>query len=72
MGMIVVETQGSFKTRERKTFSAMDGGHADAVAQAIEYLTTVQLPAAIRLDHELHEEGAKPRLGFAVRSTSGA
>lgn len=53
MGMIVVEAQGSFHKRERKTFSAQNTGHADAVAQAIEYLTTVQLPEAIRQDHKL-------------------
>jgi hypothetical protein len=67
MGMIAIEVQGSFQVRERKVFSAMDGGHADAVAQAIEYLASVQLPAAIQLDHSLHTDGATPRLGFAVR-----
>lgn len=50
-----------------EVFSAMDGGHADADAQAIQYLSQVQLPEAIRLDHELAAQGEKPRLGFAKR-----
>jgi hypothetical protein len=67
MGMISIEIAGSFKKRERKTFSAMNSGHADAIAQAIEYLVKEQLPEAIRQDHQLHDEGAKPNKGFAVR-----
>ena len=67
MGRIVIDVQGSFSRTEHKTFSAMDTGHADCVAQAIEWLVKEQLPAAIRQDHQLHEEGAKPNKGFAVR-----
>lgn len=67
MGMISIEVKGSFRNRQYKTFSAQDTGHADAVAQAIEYLVTEQLPDAIRLDHELQTEGHAPNKGFAKR-----
>ena len=70
MGMIRIEVAGSFKKREVKTFSAMTGGHADAVAQAIEYLAKEQLPESIRQDHELQDEGARPSKGFAVRESA--
>ncbi len=63
MGAIKVELSGSFG-REGATFSAMQHGHADAVARAIEWLSTNALPAAIRLDHELHEQGDKPEGPF--------
>jgi len=63
MGMIVVKTFGSFPTRE-KTFSAEDHGHARAVADAIKYLSEIVLPSAIRQDHDLHEDGAKPNRNF--------
>lgn len=67
MGLIRIESAGSFGS-SRREFSAISGGHADAVAQAIEYLSKEILPAAIRLDHKLAEQGSKPMLGFAVRS----
>ena len=67
MGLINIEVAGSFSKREFKTFKAIESGHADCVAQAIQYLAEVQLPAAIALDHQLHTEGEKPALGFAVR-----
>lgn len=64
MGMVKVETAGSFKPRRSTVFSAMHGGHARAVAEAIEFLASVVLPEAIRLDHELHGQGKKPLGGF--------
>jgi hypothetical protein len=42
----------------------MDHGHAHAVQQAIAFLTNEVLPEAIERDHKLHEQGAKPSLGF--------
>jgi hypothetical protein len=42
----------------------MDHGHAQAVAEAIRWLSEEVLPEAIGQDHKLHEEGARPRLGF--------
>lgn len=67
MGQIKIEVAGSFRERDLRIFSAIHGGHADAVAEAIEYLVAVQLPAAIRLDHELAKNGDAPRLGFGNR-----
>ena len=63
MGMILVRTGGSFPTREQK-FSALEHGHARAVADAIKHLSDEVLPAAIREDHNLHEEGSYPLSKF--------
>jgi len=63
MGSIVVATGGSFPQRQ-KSFSAIEHGHAHAVADAIEWLATVVLPEAISQDHKLHTEGAAPAKGF--------
>lgn len=63
MGMITIESAGSFP-RNRRTFSAMQHGHARAVADAIRYLAEEVLPAAIRQDHDLHAEGAMPERAF--------
>ncbi|KKN96708.1 hypothetical protein LCGC14_0163520 [marine sediment metagenome] len=67
MGLIKIETMGSFPQR-KETFSAMDHGHARAVADAIKWLSTVVLPAAIRQDHTFHAEGAEPEKGFGQGS----
>lgn len=67
MGMIRIEVGGSFGAMSR-TFSAMDTGHADAVAQAIEWLSRDVLPAAIRNDHTCHSDNQLPRKGFANRA----
>lgn len=65
MGMITVSVQGSFGRKNgSKTFSASDHGHADAVAQAIQFLSGDLLPFATSLDHQIHEEGEKPNKGF--------
>lgn len=63
MGMIQIKTWGSFPTQD-KTFSAMERGHAHAVAEAIRWLSEEVLPEAIERDHKLHERGAKPSMGF--------
>lgn len=63
MGQLTIETRGSFPPL-RAAFSAQESGHAHAVAQAIEWLSSELLPLAIELDHRLHDEGAKPALGF--------
>lgn len=63
MGMMQIRTWGSFPAND-KTFSAMERGHAHAVAEAIAFLSNVVLPEAIERDHRLHEKGAKPTQGF--------
>lgn len=63
MGTLTITTGGSFP-RRTKTFQAIHNGHADAVAQAIEWLASEVLPAAIAQDHRLHDEGARPSDGF--------
>jgi hypothetical protein len=63
MGMIRVVTGGSFG-ESMKDFSAMQHGHAAAIAQAIEHLSKEVLPQAIRQDHDLHETGSKPEGPF--------
>lgn len=63
MGVLNISTSGSFPTRSR-SFQAIWNGHAHAVAQAIEWLSSEVLPDAIAQDHLLHEEGAKPANGF--------
>jgi hypothetical protein len=71
MGMITVNVAGSFgKKNGSKTFSAIKNGHADAVAQAIEFLAGELLPFATALDHQIHAEGDKPQDGFE-RKASG-
>lgn len=62
MGQISITSGGSFPTRS-KNFSAMEHGHAHAVAEAIEYLAGEVLPEAIERDHRLHEAGATPAAG---------
>jgi hypothetical protein len=62
MGMIKIQMMGSFP-QEEKSFSAMQYGHADAITQAIAYLTG-KLPWATGRDHELHEQGESPEYGF--------
>ena len=69
MGMIRIETRGSFK-HDTAEFSAMDGGHAAAVAEAIEWLSKEVLPEAIRNDHRCHNEDIYPRKGFAGQRDS--
>lgn len=63
MGEININLNGSFGMH-RKHFSAMRNGHAAAVAKAIQYLSEDVLPKAIRSDHDLHEDGAKPEGAF--------
>ena len=64
MGVIRIEVQGSFTDRPTKTFTAMHGGHAQAIAEAIEFLSGKFLSNAIKQDHMLHEQGDKPSIGF--------
>lgn len=66
MGVLRIETSGSFPYRA-KHFGAMEWGHAHAVAEAIEWLASEVLPAAIAQDHQLQSKGASPRLGFDGR-----
>lgn len=59
MGQIRIQTWGSFPTRKEE-FTALSHGHAHAVAEAIQFLSTFVLPEAIERDHKLHEDGHKP------------
>ena len=65
MGMIRIEVAGSFDTKSAKQFGAIKHGHAHAVAQAIQWLSSEILPAAIAQDHALQAAGAKPKVGFS-------
>jgi len=66
MGVLTISTRGSFETPKTVHFTAQTNGHAHAVAQAIQYLSTEVLPAAIAQDHKLQEEGASPEYGFTI------
>lgn len=63
MGMVRIELRGSFGNNEHLE-SAMQNGHAAAVARAIQWLSEEVLPAAIRSDHDLHEQGCRPNGPF--------
>ena len=67
MGTIIIEIHGSFTPHNRRQFSALHGGHAEAVAEAIEWLAREILPKAIEQDHQLQRSGANPRLGFGKK-----
>ena len=67
MGVIVITIQGSVIDRQTKTFTAMHGGHAQAVAEAVTFLSGKFLSNAIKQDHMLHEQGDKPDIGFGER-----
>ena len=64
MGKIDIKLLGSFKPGASRGFSALRFGHAAAVAEAIEWLSSEVLPNAIKQDHELHERDEKPDKGF--------
>ena len=64
MGCIKIDVMGSFRQNESKVFSAMEYGHAQAVSDAIKYLSDEVLPKAIINDHECHADGIKPTLGY--------
>lgn len=64
MGRIRIDTIGSFGSTS-KDFSAEKHGHANAVAEAITYLSNVLLPWATKQDHKLQSQGALPEKGWA-------
>ena len=67
MGLIRIHVTGSFAAggmAGEEDYSAMEHGHTDAVEKAIEYLTDVVLPKAIRLDLKLASENDYPGEGF--------
>ncbi len=66
MGSIYIRFDGTFPLTigKPRTFSAEDGGHAEAVSQAIAFLASVALPKSIELDHLLSEKGEKPKKPF--------
>ncbi len=67
MGVISITVQGSFRPTTSRQFSALHGGHAKAVSEAIEYLSGELLPMAIEQNHQLHEDGEKPEVGFGKK-----
>lgn len=68
MGLIRIQVVGSFGEKNgTKEFGAITHGHAHAVADAIKFLSGELLPHAVNIDHELHEEGAKPNNGFVKK-----
>lgn len=64
MGVLTVELKGSFGKFRTQSFSAMEVGHAQAIANAIKYLADVEMPAAIKNDHECQRDGIEPSKGF--------
>jgi mRNA-degrading endonuclease YafQ of YafQ-DinJ toxin-antitoxin module len=69
VGMIRVEMAGSFR-HQLKTFSAMEGGHAKAVAETIAWLSSEVLPKAVEQDHALQAEDAYPEDRFGLPEKS--
>jgi hypothetical protein len=63
MGQINIQSWGSFPKRS-EMFSALEHGHAHAVAEAIRYLADEVLPEAIERDHRLQAGGETPHAGF--------
>ena len=63
MGSITIDISGSFGRVPRKTVSAISGGHANAITEAVQFLLE-QMPAAIKNDHECHRDGMQPGEGF--------
>lgn len=59
MGQIHIKMIGSFPVPDHLQVDAEVGGHAFAIQRAIEWLNT-RLPAAIQLDHRLHDKGERP------------
>jgi hypothetical protein len=68
MGMVRIEIVGSFGPKQDQNFTAEEGGHALAIARAIDFLSK-QLPGAIRLDHKLHYQGEYPATPFGYTRT---
>ncbi len=64
MGVISITIQGSFRNPTTQQFSAMSGGHAKAVGDAMKFLSGEVLPDAIKQDHVLHDQEACPEDGF--------
>lgn len=64
MGMISVTLGGSFGSTRTKQFTAMKVGHAQAIADVIKYLVEVEMPKAIKNDHECQKDGIEPSDGF--------
>lgn len=65
MGQLSITTGGSFNPRRSKLFTAQKSGHAVAVQDAIDFLTTEMLPSAVSQDLQLRRDGAVPDDSFA-------
>jgi len=68
MGEISIDIRGSFAeildVKFERSFTARRHSHAFAVAEVIQYLSDEVLPAAIELDHKLHDENERPPGGL--------
>jgi len=67
MGTITIQLAGSFGESRSKRFSAMEVGHAQAVADAIAYLASEEMARAIVNDHACQRDGIEPSKGFGGR-----
>lgn len=65
MGMLKITLHGSFGNNE-SIFSAQDSSHAQAVREAINWLSGNVLEAAIRQDHKLQAENQYPTDRFEL------
>lgn len=65
MGIIAIRIYGSFKNHCDEVFCAEEGGHANALARAINLLADM-LSEEIRHDHLLRNDGISPRTEWGV------
>lgn len=65
MGMINISLSGSFGNN-RSTFKAQKSGHAQAIREAINWLSGDILKNAIEQDHRLHLNGEFPEDRFGI------
>jgi len=72
MGAIHIDVLGSFKPNAVKSFSALEHGHAQAVADAIQWLTNNVLPKAIANDHKCQQQNVYPDKGFGKPDAEGS
>lgn len=66
MGMIIIETNGSFGVR-RVEFAAQQHGHSHCVREAIKFLVDRLMGQAVNDDHALHDENKSPDAGFCKK-----
>lgn len=70
MGMINIVLSGSFGG-DGSTFRAQKSGHADAIREAINWLSGDVLKKAIKQDHELQSNNQFPDDNFGLIINKG-